>query len=227
MRLPSGRLFYCGDQMSITSYSELKTAVADYAHRTDLTSKIPDFIVSAESRINRLLSMAKMETDASLSMTPDSRYVAYPSDMGQPIALWLETYLPRWEIIYKTPTELPVTSNVAAPPNYYTVDGSNLAFDYKADQAHSLTFRYVKKLSLSDSVTTNAILEEYPDIYLYGSLVECAKYTRDMDLLNLSQQVFNTAIEEANDAEARVYSNAKLSTEIPVGGNTFNINRGY
>lgn len=227
MRLPSGRLFVCGDDMTITNYSELQTTIADWSHRSDLSAKIPDFIALAESRINRLLSMAKMEVDASLTMTPSSRYVAYPSDMGQPVALWLETYLPRWEIIYKTPTELPVTSNVTAVPNYYTIDGANLAFDYPADIAHPLTFRYIKKLNLSDTATTNAILDEYPDVYLFGSLVEVAKYTRDMELLSTSQQFFNQALQEANDAEARVYSNSKLSTDIPVGSNTYNINRGY
>lgn len=213
--------------MAITSYSELKTAIADWANRTDLTDKIPDFITLAESRLNRLLTMAKMEIDASLTMTPDSRYVAYPTDMGQPIALWLETFLPRWEIIYKTPTELSVTSNVSAPPNYYTVDGSNLAFDYKADQAHSLTFRYVKKLTLSDSATTNAILEEYPDLYLYAGLVEVGKYIRDIEMIQTYDALFSRALQEANDAESRVYSNSKLSTDLPVGGNTFNITRGY
>lgn len=171
--------------------------------------------------------MARTEVDASLTMTPNSRYVAYPADMGQPVALWLETYLPRWEIIYKTPTELPVTSNVSAIPNYFTVDGANLAFDCKADIAHSLTFRYIKKLNLSESATTNAILEEYPDIYLFGSLVELSKYTQDMEMLQSSQQFFNQALQEANEAEARVYSNSKLSTDLPIGGSTFNINRGY
>jgi len=38
--------------MSIATYSELQTAVADWMHRTDLTAKIPDFITLAESRIN-------------------------------------------------------------------------------------------------------------------------------------------------------------------------------
>lgn len=214
--------------MAITSYSELKTAIADWTHRSDLTAKLPDFITLAESRINRLLSMARMEVDASLTMTPNSRHVVYPTDMGQPVALWLETYLPRWEIIYKTPTELPVTSNVSAAPNYYTIDGNNLAFDYKADQAHSLTFRYIKKLTLSDAAPTNAILEEYPDVYLYGAIVEAAKYARDVDLMQTFEPLFSRALQEANDAEARVYSNAKLSTDLPaMGGGSFNITRGY
>ena len=37
--------------MSITNYSELKTAVANYMLRSDLTSRIPEFIQFAESRI--------------------------------------------------------------------------------------------------------------------------------------------------------------------------------
>jgi hypothetical protein len=34
--------------MAITTYSELKTAVADWLNRADLTSVIPDFIALAK-----------------------------------------------------------------------------------------------------------------------------------------------------------------------------------
>ena len=35
--------------MSISTYSELKTAVANFLARTDLTDQIPDFIQLAEA----------------------------------------------------------------------------------------------------------------------------------------------------------------------------------
>lgn len=37
--------------MSISNYGELKTAVADYTKRRDLTARIPDFIQAAHVRI--------------------------------------------------------------------------------------------------------------------------------------------------------------------------------
>ena len=39
--------------MALTTYAELKTSVADFLNRTDLTSAIPTFISLAEADLNR------------------------------------------------------------------------------------------------------------------------------------------------------------------------------
>ena len=39
--------------MAFTTYTELKSVVADYLARTDLTAQIPDFITLAEVRLKR------------------------------------------------------------------------------------------------------------------------------------------------------------------------------
>ena len=41
--------------MPFTSYSDLKTSIANYLARTDLTDQIPDFITFAENRLRREL----------------------------------------------------------------------------------------------------------------------------------------------------------------------------
>ena len=41
--------------MSIGNYSELKTAIANFLARDDLTSQIPNFIQLAEGRMSREL----------------------------------------------------------------------------------------------------------------------------------------------------------------------------
>ena len=68
--------------MSITTYSELKTAIANWLNRDDLTAVIPDFVSLVEADLNRKLRHYKMieRVDATL----DSRYVQLPAD-------WLET----------------------------------------------------------------------------------------------------------------------------------------
>ena len=68
--------------MAITTYAELKSSIANWLNRDDLTSVIPDFISLTEAGINRDLRHYKMvnRVDATL----DSRYVQVPAD-------WLET----------------------------------------------------------------------------------------------------------------------------------------
>lgn len=50
--------------MAIGTYGQLKTAVASWLHRTDLTSVIPDFIALAESNIRRDVRCRAMEQSA-------------------------------------------------------------------------------------------------------------------------------------------------------------------
>ena len=47
--------------MAISTYSELKTAVANWINRDDLTDRIPEFIALAEARFNRMLRVSAME----------------------------------------------------------------------------------------------------------------------------------------------------------------------
>lgn len=70
--------------MAITTYSELKTALANWSKRTDLTAMMGDFIALAESRIQRSLLARAQEVETELTMAPGSRYVALPSDFDSP-----------------------------------------------------------------------------------------------------------------------------------------------
>jgi hypothetical protein len=55
--------------VSLTNYGELKTAVANWLKRGDLTSRIPEFIALAEDRINKKLRVRAMEASATLVLS--------------------------------------------------------------------------------------------------------------------------------------------------------------
>jgi hypothetical protein len=64
--------------MSITTYSELKTSIANWLDRSDLTSVIPDFIMLAEKQMERTVRHHKMIERSSGAL--DSQYSAVPAD---------------------------------------------------------------------------------------------------------------------------------------------------
>ncbi|MCP4386308.1 MAG: hypothetical protein GY798_33685, partial [Hyphomicrobiales bacterium] len=81
--------------MAVSTYSELQTAVVSWMARdgdSDLTSKAPDFISFAESRLNRDLDLRVMETDTLLTGTISSRELTLPTDLVEPISLHLTTF---------------------------------------------------------------------------------------------------------------------------------------
>ena len=186
--------------MAITTYSELQTEVAAWAHRTDLSSKMTDFIRIAEKRINSALSSRLGEVEVSIVGTIGSRYIALPSGYISNRGLWLTTYGNRIEIEYVTPELIPAIDTSNGQPYYYTIDGSNIAFDYPNSEAFTYTFRYKKGYDIAATLT-NDILTNYPGVYLFGSLVEASMYIRDMDMVTAWEGRYQIALQEAQNSE--------------------------
>ncbi len=203
--------------MAITNYTELKAAVASFLHsNTGLTSQIIDFISLGEEQINNDLSARFAEIEGSLTATTSSRYITLPTGFKRAYGLWITTYSPRQEIIYKAPTELPViTSN--GQPQYYTIDGANIAFDCPANQAHTFTLRYKKGYNIAAD-TTNDLLTNNPGVYLYAALREAAGYTRDFEFANYAEARYMTNLAAAQSADSKNQSLATLSVEIGARG---------
>ena len=63
------------------TYAELKTNIANYLNRSDLTSEIDIFIDNTEAELNRKLRVKEMIKRA--TATADGQYLSVPSD-------WLE-----------------------------------------------------------------------------------------------------------------------------------------
>jgi hypothetical protein len=167
--------------MAITTYSELKTAVANWLNRDDLTSVIPDFITLAEVDINRKLRHYKMieRVDATL----DSRYVQVPAD-------WLETVRFNITATFTRRLDLIGTEDMLEKreangdttgiPQYYAQIGEAIeVFPTPAAEYPMQLAYYAEIPSLSDSNTYTWLLQSDPDVYLYGALMHSAPYLLD------------------------------------------------
>ena len=69
--------------MALSTFSELKTEIANYVDRSDLTDQIPTFIKLAEARMNRSLRVRLMESVKLISTVGDSKRYPLPSDYLQ------------------------------------------------------------------------------------------------------------------------------------------------
>lgn len=210
--------------MSITTYSELQTAVGDWLHRTDLLTngKIKDFIALAEVQINNILKSQPGEREVDLVTTIGSRFVSLPSDYVDPIALWLTEYTPRDKLPYVLPSELPV-DDTPTTPMYWAIDGTSIALDVPSDQLYSLKFRYKAKYQLSDSAPTNWLLTNHPDVYLFGALAAGSAYTRDFDSAPKWEQFFIQNLLSARNKEMRATGLSNLRVDPALTGMTSDI----
>lgn len=215
--------------MAIGTYSELKTAVANWTHRSSLTDRIPEFIALAEASMNRVLRTRTMETDNSLSLSSGARTVALPSGFEEPISLRLvisgenRDHLIR--VLHKQ-LNINTESSAARRPEYWAINGENIEFPNNADQAYTLSLRCLSSSwALSDSTTTNWLLTNHPDVYLYGTLIQASPYIVNDARIPTWERFYNKAIKEVQNNAARAKANVALRTDVPVtsrGG--YNIN---
>jgi hypothetical protein len=212
--------------MSLNTYSTLQTALANWAHRADLTAQWPDFIANAEARLNDMLILRDMETEVTLTSVIGNNYVALPSGYVSPIELWIVISSYRQPLEMVEPEELPYyPSNTI--PRYWAVDGDNIRLDCPTNDTYSMPFRFVQKSNLSNSNPTNYLLTERQDIYLAGAMVEMARYALDDGALTKWEQKFQQACAGFKARESR---NRNVPLRVDAGltarGNGFNIYRG-
>ena len=200
--------------MAITTYAELQAAAANWLVRADLTARIPEFIVLAEARLNRVLRTRLSETEVGLSATVGARMLALPAGFTEPLRLWLETAVGREELPFLA-ASLIGASSLRGRPGAWSVDGASLAFDRPCDQAYGLTLRMLRRFALSETAPTNALLADFPDIYLFATLSEAAPFLRDAELAAAYETKLNRAIDEANAKAARSRAARVLTTDLP------------
>ena len=191
--------------MSISNYTELKDAIADFLNRSDLTSVIPTFISLAEADINRNLRHRLMENRA--SATVNTRYSVLPTDFVEPIRLHIEgTNHNPLELLgsYEMQKKRASIEDAANRPLFYALTQNEIELFPTPNADFGLEMYYYAKVpSLSASVTTNDILTNHPDIYLYGSLSHSAPYLQEDPRIQVWASLYQNAVEGANQESQR------------------------
>lgn len=163
--------------MAITTYAELQTAVANYMHRSDLTSRIPEFIALFEAYANRKLRVRQMET--STDLTPADGEVALPADyLAWRRATWAGDTRVELEYVHPSWLQAAYPTTPAGTPAHFTVEGSTLKV--RPTSATTIEFDYYQKIPAL-SGTVNWLFSANPDIYLAGTLMEGFGYAQDLE----------------------------------------------
>ncbi len=173
--------------MALSTYSEIKSTIADYLNRADLTTVLPSFVTLAEAKFNRELRTRDMLTR--VQATSDDEYVSLPTDFLQHYSLELDAASAQPSMAYIGPQEakvLKAQNRTASTTYYYTViDGAFEIIPAPGSDLDLQMVYYAKIPALSDSNTTNWLLTKSPDIYLYSALLEAAPYLKDDDRVQL------------------------------------------
>lgn len=167
--------------MAITTYTGLKAAIADWLNRADLEQQIPDFISLAESTLNKIMRSSYMVTSTTASIT--SGAAAVPSDAIEIIYAQVQGS-PELPLEQVSITQLMMLRRArlrsSGSPRFFAIVGRNIQVAPIPSGASTLSINYYQKITpLSNSVATNWLLEQAPEIYLYTSLMHSLPFLQD------------------------------------------------
>tara|TARA_R100001460_G_scaffold308_1_gene1440 strand:+ start:78 stop:758 length:681 start_codon:yes stop_codon:yes gene_type:complete len=212
--------------MALANYSDLKTSIANWLNRSDLTSEIAeDFIVLAEKDFNSKLRIRKMNATNS-SFTINAETVALPTGFLQVRDFYILQGGVKYPLHYITPAQMDQIrgGSTSGMPETFTILGDNFRFAPTPSSSYTGVLNYYKEFDpLTTSNTTNYILTNHPAIYLYGSLYHAANFLGGVEPRQVQQwqQMYATALErlERNDREDQ-YGNAPLQqrSDVTVAG---------
>lgn len=187
--------------MSLSTYAELKSSVANWLNRTDLTTEIPDFIKLAETRIAHEVRLPTIEK--TVSMTPNAQgAIAIPADFLELIDVFYnDNPLDRISL-----TQLRGLKTRSGQPTCFARDGKEIVFfpTPSMQSSDTLVVKYYYQVpDLSDTATTNDLFATTPELYLFGALSEAATFLgADNSRWEQSYQTaFNRAVQHSRSAE--------------------------
>ena len=187
------------------TYSDLQTTIANWLHRSDLSSVIPSFITQGEAALNRNLLLTDMLERTPATAPTSDRYIDLPDGMLEMLEIKNTSvepveklkYVPPDQIVNHYPSDLTSTQR----PEWYTIK-DKIELNCISDDTYSLEILYYKKLDIATD-NTNWLLTNYPDAYIYASLVPAAVYIGSPDKAVVYQAKMNEIISEINRKEIR------------------------
>ena len=180
------------------TYAELKSNIASYLNRSDLTGVIDSFIDSTESEFNRRLRVKGMIKRATATL--DSQYISVPTDWLEAINIQIDSgdFSPLFQqSIESLDVYRKSNDNVTGQPIYFALVDDTIEFAPTPDGSYTVQLTYYGKIdALSDSNTSNFLSTGYPDAYHYGSLKHASIYLMEDERVPLFTAQFEKALEE-------------------------------
>ena len=180
------------------TYDELKTEIANFLNRSDLTSQMDFFIDQTEAEFNRRLRVTDMVKRTVASA--DAQYLTLPTDWLEVINVEItaNAFRPLFQMsIESLDVYRKSINNTTGQPVYFAIVDNTMELCPTPDSARDLQLTYYAKITaLSDSDTTNFLSNNSPDVYLYGCLKNASVYLMEDERALMFHAAFEKGLEE-------------------------------
>ncbi len=190
------------------TYAELKTLLAGYLHRTDLTASIPGFITLAHARIMRDLKDPALINRYTDTMTADTRYQAIPTATRKLLDVQVMTSGGRLPVLPVSTTQMNSLNQsvyVGSPAMSYCLRGRTMEFWPILPAGAELEMLALDRLDQpAADDDTNDILTNNPNIYVYAAMMEACIFIQGDERLPVFNTAYTAEVERINE-EAEDY----------------------
>jgi hypothetical protein len=186
--------------LSISTYSELQDAVANWLDRDDLDARIPEFISLAEARMGR--ELRKLVTVSSLTIDAGEQVTPLPDDVAELRSVRHNNAEYKAHLTITTPYGLDQYRELGSGvPVACAVINNNLLLNVEPASSYDMEIIYFTELTpLSSTNTTNDELAAAPDLYLFGALCEAAPFLEHDARVPLWEAKYQAALRGVNAA---------------------------
>jgi hypothetical protein len=182
--------------MAFGTYDELKTSIANWSDRDDLTSFIPDFIALSEARFNRALRLRSMEQKEFANTIGGQANYALPVNYLQMREFRLNMN-PTVSLTYVSPEIYEAWNLGSGTPKFYTIIANEIRIGPTPAGVYEMEMLFWRKFpNLSATVASNWMLENAPDVYLYGALLELEPFIQNDARIAVWGTGYTKAIEQ-------------------------------
>lgn len=199
--------------MALSTKSELAATLADWINRQDLTTQIPTFIQLCEAKIARVLRRATKRA----SLTIATPAVALPADCAELRSIRLVSGSPGLD----TPITIGTVEmladararwgNASGRPERAAIVDGEILFAPNPDASYTAEITYFEKLvPLTDATSSNQVLLDAPDVYLYGTLAEMELYLKHDERFPIWKSQAREAMTELETERQRSEMGASL-----------------
>jgi len=207
--------------MSLSTYTELQSSITNWLRRdgdTNLVATAPDLILMAEANFNRDVRHRRMETTTTLTLTSGTDTVALPTDFVEVKTATVQTS-PLQPMTFVTQSQLILNwpNGTTGVPSEYTIQGANMKVGETPDSGYNVELAYYQQIPDLATNSTNWLLTNHPDMYLFGSLLQAAPFLGDDERVPVWASYYERAREGLRGDNNRTsYSGGPLYTRVGV-----------
>lgn len=188
----------------ITDYTTLQAAVLSNMHRegdVTLLAEMPRFVQLAELEIFRELPLRQVESAS--PGTTSGAAIVIPPGTAQIERISINSNGRDYSLNYTSPNGIAGLSFVDLPTRYTIESGAiRLLSPPAANYAYTL-FLIPDLTALSASNTTNWLLLNAPDVYLYAACIQAATWTGDNEMVAGFVPLYQRALDSIKRKDER------------------------